>query len=182
MLDAAEYLHLAIHASSKGDHHAALSYLKETLKQEPGNAKAVYLLAAEHAELGLFERAIAGMEAALRLDSQLEMARFQLGLLYLQGNQVSNAKAHFSALSKSQDRGLQAFAAAMEALTEDKTALAQEKLAFGLAHADNNPALKADMQRMLDRLLGGGGAAEAPSSEATSVFLGAYQRNPVNDA
>ena len=184
MLDAAEYLHLAIHASSKGDHHAALSYLKEALQREPDNPKAVYLLAAEHAELGLYDRAIAGMEAALRLDGGLEMARFQLGLLYLQANQLDNAKGQFSALAKSADVGLSAFAGAMEALAEDKTALAQEKLAFGLAHTDNNPALKADMQRMLDRLLGGGAATaqEAPSSEAATVFLGAYQRSPVNDA
>ena len=181
MLDAAEYLHLAIHASSKGDHHAALSYLKEALQREPDNAKAVYLLAAEHAELGLFDRAIAGMEAALSLDGQLEMARFQLGLLYLQANQLDNAKGQFSALGKSEDLGLRAFANAMEALADDKTALAQEKLAFGLAHADNNPALKADMQRMLDRLLGGN-ATQASATETATVFLGAYQRSPVNDA
>lgn len=178
MLDATEYLHLAIHASSKGDHHAALTYLKEALALEPKNASAVYLLAAEHAELGLFDRAITGMETALTLDEGIEMARFQLGLLLLQGNELERAKSHFSKLSKSADLGLRAFAEAMLALASEQVGTAQEKLAFGLAHSDNNPALKADMQRMLERLMGGQAkpAEQTAEAETASVFLGAYQR------
>ena len=183
MLDATEYLHLAIHASNKGDHHAALTYLKEALDQEPQNAKAQYLLAAEHAELGLFDRAIAGMQSALTLEPGLEMARFQLGLLLLQGNQVDAGKAEFAQLGQSADQGLRAFATAMIALCEDRTAAAQEQLALGLAHSDHNPALKADMQRMLDRLMGGSQpVSKVVEPETASVFLGAYQRAPINDA
>lgn len=184
MLDAAEYLHLAIHASAKGDHHAALTYLKETLAQEPQNAKAIYLLAAEHAELGLFDRAVTGMEAALALDGGIEMARFQLGLLLLQRNELDRAKTHLEILTKSTDLGLRAFAEAMLALAADQVATAQEKLALGLARSDNNPALKADMQRMLDRLMGGNTAqpaGQAVEAEAASVFLGAYQRSTTHE-
>jgi len=81
--DTDEYLHLALHANSVRNHHACMAYLKELLAREPRHAKAIYLLAAQHAELGLHERAIAGMRAALALEPAIEMARLQLGLLLL---------------------------------------------------------------------------------------------------
>ena len=74
MLDAAEYLHLAIRSSQSGDHKETIECLHKSLDLDPSNAYAIYLLAAEHAELGMFERAIKGMEEALVLDSGIELA------------------------------------------------------------------------------------------------------------
>ena len=92
MLDAEEYLHLAIHATQHQQHHAALEYLHKSLELSPENAKAIFLLAAEHAELGLFGRAIKGMLQALELDPQLDFARYQLGILYMQTSDIEAGK------------------------------------------------------------------------------------------
>jgi len=55
-IDNEERLHLALRASFDGDHHTAILHLKELLKDEPEHAEALYLLAIQHAELGLFDR------------------------------------------------------------------------------------------------------------------------------
>ncbi|RZU38489.1 tetratricopeptide repeat protein [Fluviicoccus keumensis] len=150
-LDAGEYFHLALHAVRQNDHHAALQYLKQVLALEPDNAAAHYLMAAEHAELGLFDRAIQGMEEALALRPDLEIARFQLGLLHLQGNRTQQASTAFQALeSMATDSALLAFARAYLALISDLPAEAVPWLEQGIAQCDNNPSLKADMNRVLD--------------------------------
>jgi len=84
VLDSEEYLHLAIHATQNNQHHAALEYLHKSLELTPENPVAIFLLAAEHAELGLYNRAIEGMEKTIELDPTIEMAFYQLALLYLQ--------------------------------------------------------------------------------------------------
>src|SRR5262245_1825120 len=82
-LDADEYFHLALHASSMSDPHACISYLEEVLQKQPGNARALYLRAIQHAELGLTQRAMSGIREALAIEPALDIARFHLGLLLL---------------------------------------------------------------------------------------------------
>lgn len=55
--DADELLHLAAHASSMGNPHAAMAHLKELLRREPQHARAIYLIGAQYALIGLHERA-----------------------------------------------------------------------------------------------------------------------------
>src|SRR5687767_1778527 len=116
MFDSDEYFHLALHAGSVGQHHACMMYLKELLQQEPEHAAAIYLLAVQHAELGLIERAVHGMKAALAIDPTIEMARFQLGLLQLDANRRAEARENFAALSGSSDTSLRTISEAMTAL------------------------------------------------------------------
>lgn len=104
VLDADEYFHLALHASTVRDCHACLSYLEEVLRQQPGNARALYLRAVQHAEIGLTERAVSGLKAALEIEPSLEMARFQLGLLLLfNSNRPAEAKEYLIELTNSVD-------------------------------------------------------------------------------
>ncbi len=180
MLDAREYLHLAINAMAREEHHAALNYIKEVLALEPENATALYLLGAEHAELGLYDRAIEEMEQALLLDSGIEMARFQLGLLYLKVDRLDDAiKAFNDVVEHSQADSLVAYASGLVALCEGDVPRAREKLALGLSGASDNPALKKDMQELLNNLLVNQGEAtrEVALGDATAelpVYLGAY--------
>src|SRR5262245_33438307 len=105
MLDAEEYFHLALHASAAGDHHACMTYLEQVLQREPLNARAIYLLAVQHAELGLTQRAVAGIKAALAIDPDLEIARFQLGLLLMFDRQEPReAKSYLERLCSSDNR------------------------------------------------------------------------------
>ena len=103
MFDVDEYVHLALHASSKGEHHACMAYLKSALEQQPENPTAIFLLALQHAELGLVERAIRGMKTAVSIEPRFDMARFQLGLLLLDRNRRPEARDHFSVLTGSSD-------------------------------------------------------------------------------
>lgn len=181
MLDTAEYIHLALHASGKGDTHAAMNYLKEALQNEPGNAVAHYLLAAEHAEIGLYDRAISGMEEALRLEPGIEIARFQLGLLYLQTQHPDQALQTFTALAEhTQDRTLATFSQAYQLLIRDEDAQgASALLREGIADCSNE-YLRNDMQRVLESLQGVGTSGTAPTAApekpaANAFILDAYR-------
>lgn len=178
MLDTSELIHLAMHASKKGDTHAALNYLKDALEQEPGNAVARYLLAAEHAEIGLYDRAIDGMKEALALAPEIEIAAFQLGLLFLQTNQPEPALATFEELAdRALDPALQSFARAYQHLIRDDVATAITGFSEGLACCSNDH-LKGDIQRVLDRLTATGTPAAVPEAAppmGSAFMLGAYR-------
>ena len=156
MLDAEEYFHLALHASSMGDHHACMTYLEEVLQREPRNARALYLRAVQHAELGLTQRAVAGIKIALSIEPDLELARFQLGLLLLfDVSQPAEAKEYLQRLSRSQDRALRAYSEAMIALVDNELVLARQKLAIGLSESSPDSQLPMLMRRLFERLLNG---------------------------
>lgn len=179
MLEASEYLHLAIRASNEDNHHAALEYLHKALEREPQNARARYFLAAEHAELGLIERACSGMLEALEIEPTLEIARFQLGLLYLQLSKPPQARSEFETLSRQgNDKSLMTFAGAYIDLLDEKPEEAKSKLAEGLK-TSTNPALNSDMARVLSSLTSTDSELSLPhkQTEATPIFLGAYRDN-----
>lgn len=174
MLDASEYLHLAINASQNGDHHAALNYLNAALELEPKNAAVHYFRAAEHAELGLLERAHAEMIEALELAPEMDVARFQLGLLSLQLSKLDDARNAFnSLLGTSQDMSLREFSGAYLELLDERTSNAITRLTQGLTDC-SNPALKADMERVLASL-SDTTALKNPETAEPAVFLGAYR-------
>jgi len=154
-----------------------MTNLKEVLRQEPEHAIALYLLAVQHAELGLLERAISGMKAALARRPQLEIARFQLGLMLMDRNRPSEAKQHFSALGDSRDLAMRAYSEAMTALINDNATLAREKIALGLSEVSANPALSTLMRSFLKKLTKSDDASANDSdAQASQVFLGAYRQ------
>ena len=154
MLDAEEYFHLALHASAMGDHHSCMTYLEEVLQQQPRNARAIYLLAVQHAELGLTQRAAAGIKTALMIEPDLELARFQLGLLLLfDNNEPVEARGYLDRLRTSQNRALRAYAEAMIALCDNQLTLARQKLAIGLSESSPDSPLALLMRRLFERLL-----------------------------
>jgi tetratricopeptide (TPR) repeat protein len=154
MLDAEEYFHLALHASAMGDHHACMTYLEEVLQREPRNARAIYLLAVQHAELGLLQRAVAGLKTALLIEPNLELARFQLGLLLLfDGNEPIEAKGYLHRLRTSQNRALRAYSEAMIAVCNNEPMLARQKLALGLSASSPDSPLAMLMRQVFERLL-----------------------------
>ncbi|MBX8528745.1 hypothetical protein K5D32_03700 [Pseudomonas cichorii] len=174
MLDASEYLHLAINASKKGDHHAALDCLNTALELEPKNAAIHYFRAAEHAELGMMERAHAEMVGALELNPEMDMARFQLGLLSLQLSKVDEARNAFDSLSaKSPDISLREFSGAYLELLNENTETAINRLTMGLASC-SNAALKADMKRVLSSISDTSNVP-LPDKAEPALFLGAYR-------
>ncbi|MBB6091184.1 tetratricopeptide (TPR) repeat protein [Povalibacter uvarum] len=176
VLDADEYLHLAFHASAHGQHHACLSYLKEVLSLQPRNATALYLLATQHADLGLHARAIAGMKSALAIDPGLEAARFQLGWMLMDAGAVAEAKTHFGTLATSADQAMQSYASALGALADGNIVAAKSHIESGLSRKVGNPGLTNIMMQLLAKL--SNAKAATPASEAGTapapINLGAY--------
>jgi Flp pilus assembly protein TadD len=182
-LDDEELLHLAIEATRNGRHGDAIQYLKEAATKSEGNAKVRFLLGAEHAQIGMFDRAAENMAAALDLDPDLVPARFQLGLLHLVRGNTNEAAEVWKPLDSLPDSDpYMHFARGLEALARNDFARCMESLTRGLGLNKSNPALNADMQRMLEAAgaraaAPGSGAANPESTEqAAHVLLSAYTR------
>lgn len=205
MLDAQEYLHLAVNASQQGDHHASIDYLHKCLDQEPENSDALYLLAAEHAELGLLDRGIAGMERAIELDPAQETAKFQLALLYLAQSRPEKARDSLESLhEETQDAALKQYSFAMLRVIGDEIEKAVEEIRQGLDADYGNTQLDNTMRNVLAAIERQEFSARStPSSAANtdnlntenvntgeeadepvrrSVFLGAYKDKKLNDS
>jgi tetratricopeptide (TPR) repeat protein len=178
MLDAEEYLHLAIHATQNQQHHAALEYLHKCLEIEPKNGRALYLLAAEHAELGLYQRAIEGMTEALEFEPGLELARYQLALLHGQQGDTEASKEIWEFLGEhASDNALRLVAQGLNIIEENHSA--------GMALIDQaaetesaNEFLKTSINNIRNNLIEQtsslGKSVGTTSEAAHDLFLGAY--------
>jgi tetratricopeptide (TPR) repeat protein len=154
-LDADEYFHLALHASSASDPHACISYLDEVLQRQPANARALYLRAVQHADLGLTRRALSGINEALAIEPALEIARFHLGLLLLlERNRCEEARRSFLELAGSADPTIRTSAQALAALVDNDIAPARAMLALNFAQTAKDPALTALLARVFEQVAG----------------------------
>ena len=167
-LDADELLHLAILDSKAGRHDVAIAKLKQAAEQAPGNAKIHYLLAAEHAEIGLFDRAIDGMNKAVSLDGELVTAHLQLGLLYLTQGRPREAESAWARLDRlGPDDALYLFKSALLKLEAGDPAGAVPMLEDAAKNVRGNPALVKDIQRVLANIKPVA-ASDAGSSKAAA--------------
>jgi len=190
-LDADELLHLAIRASEANQHESSISYLKRALEVAPKNGKIHYMLGAEHAQIGLYDRAIEEMTHAVELDSSLHTATFQLGLLYITSGLVDRAVTAWQPLDKLGAKNpLYLFKAGMLHLARDEFQQAVDMMRKGLELNKNNEALNRDMLRVIadaEKQLATTTASPAPDAgskdkDANNVLLSAYRKNRSGDA
>lgn len=188
LLDSEELLHLAMAAINAEQHPQAMALLKQGRQQDPDNALLLYLLAAEYAQVGMFDRAMAGMEAALALEPDLQMARLQLGLLYTARDRLTDARPLFERLRElSAEDALHWFGTGLLALLDEKPEDCRTALEKGISLNQSNPSLSADMQRILMQLWqdasppaaqGTGDKAQAKAqSAANNLYLSRYGSN-----
>lgn len=188
-LDEAEFVHLVLRAMAADRHDEVISLLKRMVSAFPANANAHYLLGAEHAQIGLYDRALADFAEALRLEPRLAIARFQLGLLHLTLGHTAEAESVWSPLDElATDDPLRLFKSALVHLIHDELKECAQGLRAGIDHNTDNEALNGDMRRLLadvERRLGG---SPAETSEATpppplnplpssGMLLKAYDQN-----
>jgi Flp pilus assembly protein TadD len=179
-LDDEELLHLAIEASREQRHGDAVAYLKHAIERSPSNYRAVYLLAAQHAQIGLNDRAVEGFKKALEIEPKLAPARFQLGLLLLCNGRVDEALAAWQPLDELPDADPYLhFKRGMERLCRDDFAGCEESLKRGMALNRTNPSLNKDMQGVLDRMAAQLKSGEPPASGAQpgQILLNAYTKS-----
>src|SRR5262245_53626961 len=184
-LDSEELLHLAVAASNRNDSMQAIELLRRAIAVTPGYAHAHYLLGAEHAQLGMYDRAIEDMREALRHDPDLATARFQLGLLLLTSRQPDSAAQIWGPLDTlGPQHCLVLFRDGLLHLAHDDFATAAAKLNAGIAANTENMPLNADSKKVLRAneaaSQGPGPSAPAPKVDESNadssnhLLVGAY--------
>lgn len=177
-IDDEELLRLSLAAMGEGRDAESMSLLKTLLERTPGHGYGQYLLAAQHAQLGMMDRAEAGFRAALQVMPELQLARFQLGQLLLVQERGQEAKAVLAPLvPASPGQALGAYARALTAVADDDIALTLRELQDGLDCPQDIPALADDMRRLLVRLGGESPPPATGGSPATPMFLSGYGRS-----
>lgn len=130
---------------------SGMTSMKEATRRQRWFASAIHMLAVRQAELGLAEEAIRALQTALVIEPGLELTRFHLGMLLLEGNHRSEARKHFCALRDgSLDSALRNYSKAMIALGDGDHAVARRTLAMGLSRPSTNPGLAAGMRRLFE--------------------------------
>lgn len=181
-LDNEELLRLSLDAINGGRDADAVVMLKTLLEREPGHVHGQYLLAAQHAQLGMYDRAEAGFRNVIASGNSLPVARFQFSQLLLMKGAGEEARQVLAPLVGQGD-ALGAYARALTAAAAEDVATALTELRAGLAMPQEIPALAADMQRLQGQF--SQLAANDPSppiaetvvpASATPMFLANYGR------
>lgn len=158
-LDAEELLHVALAAGLEGRHDRAIALLKQSWALDPSNAATLYCLGAEHAQIGLYERAMSEMERAIEMQPELDMARLQLGMLCLTCGHPDRGEAALKHLvDRDESDALGHFARGLVALVHDNLQNSIRSLEQGLGLNVSNEPLNYDMARLLESLKAGLGS------------------------
>ncbi|HBK46544.1 MAG TPA: hypothetical protein DDZ67_08960 [Xanthomonadaceae bacterium] len=179
-LDDDELLGLSLEASTAARDADAVALLKVLVERNPRHAHGQYLLAAQHAQLGLLDRAEQGFRVAVELAPRFPMARFQLGQLLLAKGEVEQAASELRSVG-SAEPALAAYAEGLCALAEGIPAEAVASLRRGLAAPQAIPALAEDMRRLLENLAADAGRPAEDVDMATNpmaapMLLSNYNR------
>jgi len=184
-LDNDELLRIALDSINQ-DHHAdAVAMLKTLLERDSEHVFATYLLAAEHAQLGMMERAEEGFVRTVALAPDFPMARFQLGQIELVKGDAEAARRVLAPLAQMPAQlALSCYARGLIAAANEDVAEAMGQLRAGLECDQEIPALADDMRRVLANLQALGqsesiGRVEpvpAPAA-ATPMFLSNYGKS-----
>lgn len=181
ILDNDELLRLALDAMNTGRDAESVVMLKTLTERDPGNAYGHYLLAAQHAQMGLMDRAEVGFRAAVDSGLEIPAARFQLGQLLLLKGENDEARQVLSGLQADAGNALGDYAQALMALAGEDVAAGIGYLQSGLRYPQEIPALAEDMRRLLVGLEAQqNGAETAPESTTpagASLLLSNYGRH-----
>ncbi|HWM69320.1 MAG TPA: hypothetical protein VNO35_22210 [Steroidobacteraceae bacterium] len=115
-------------------------------------AETRYLLGAELAQAGHYDRAVQEMRAAVQMQPDLHTASLQLGLLLLTMNEPSDAITAWQPLDRLDERAaLRLFKGGLEALIHEDFERCIRLLTQGIAANTTNPALNRDMNLVIAR-------------------------------
>ena len=169
-LDNDELLRIALEAVNQDRNGEAVSMLKTLLERDPTHVFATYLLAAEHAQLGLMDRAEEGFRKTVQMAPDFSIARFQLGQLCLVKGDPVAAKSMLAPLTNlPEGDALLGYAKGLIAAADEDAGEAIHQLQAGLVCPQEIPALAMDMRKVLENLLALGGAAPLQMPTASQL-------------
>lgn len=146
-----ELMHVALHANQKGRTGDAIEALKQILARDADDAKAIYMLGALHAEIGMTDQAVTEMARAVELDPELVTAHFQLGLLHYMGSRYEDAAKAWQALDESTElKCLYLFKSGLLALVDGQYEDGIKLIESGIESNEFNEALNNDMRGIVE--------------------------------
>ena len=167
----------------------ALALFHQAAQRAPGSGLPHFLIGAELAQMGRMDEAETAYANAVLLAPELDMARYQLGLIQFTSGRAALALVTWGPLfQRPPESALQRIVHGFAALAQDEFAPALACFREGMALNHDNPALNRDLQMMIDRILAQTGqAAAAPATpvadaeesadeQGLHVLLSNYQR------
>ncbi len=169
-LDAEELIFLALRAMEQDRDEYAIDCLKRALIVEPDSGIAHHLLGALYTQLGMIDRGLIEMTAAVKHAPALHIARFQLGLLYFTSGDIGAAQTVWEPLAElPDDHPLDLFRRGILHLARDEFEPCLALLARGLERNTDYPSLNNDMALlagMTEQALAESGNPQAGSAMA----------------
>lgn len=171
-----EFLSQALRAMNEGRDADAVALLKSGLEADPANGIVHFLLGSLHAQSGMIDRAIADMTRAVECAPQLEMARFQLGLLQFTSMNVPAAEAAWAPFAQlPENHPLALFRSGLLHLARDEFAACIDDLLRGISLNVDTPALNRNMEMVIEKAeLALRSQNPAPADSGHHVLLAGY--------
>jgi tetratricopeptide (TPR) repeat protein len=165
-------------ASREGRTEAALTLFAEAGALAPASGLPHFLIASEHASAGQMDAAEAAFANAVLLAPGFTLARYQLGLLQFSSQRAAVALLTWQPLFELPEADpLVHFVRGFAALAQDHFDEALGHYRAGMERNTTNPALSADIAKVVEqveRLLAA--AQEPQESPASHVLLSGYGR------
>ena len=182
--DSEELLHLAIHASLNGRIDDAIVKLKELLEVDPSNSNAHFLLAADYAEIKLFDKSRFHYREVLKLRPDMSAARIQFALLLTALDNLDEAAQVLEYFSGLEDESYEMFIHdGLIALHQERMPEAKSALLRAIESNSDNAVLNNDLKKIVDGIdqhlqTRGDQDPQASSSPTNgkSFLLSAYSR------
>lgn len=170
----------ALQASADGDSALAMRLYMQAIDEQPASPQAYFLLGSECAATGDMVRAEQHFSTALLLNPQWHVARYQLGLLQFSDGRLSAALLTWQPLAVLEAGSpLPHWIRGFAALARDEFAAARQSFELGLACGQDNPAMSADILRILAALPEPVSSLESPDAlegDVSHVLLSNYQQ------
>ncbi|TNJ33222.1 tetratricopeptide repeat protein [Arenimonas terrae] len=151
-LDNEELLFVALDAINGRRHGEAIALLKDLLDREPDHDEAKYLIAAQHAQIGMGERAESELRSLLDEKPGFVLARFQLGQLLLMRGSMADVVEILAPLRDGVDP-VAAYARGLSSYAQGQPEAAVRHMEEGLALPQPLPAIADDMRAFHTYLL-----------------------------
>lgn len=151
--DSEEHFFLALNAISEKAHDRAIDHLKEITSGEY-YSRAVYLLGAEYAEIGMYDRAKQSFQSIIDVEPLKEMVRLQKGLLHIFLDEQHDARLCLGQLVEVRNEAsfIYWFAQGILVSLDSQNQKAIECLKKGVELNEDNEPLNEDMRRYIEKL------------------------------
>lgn len=147
----------------------ALALFQQAAQLAPQSGIPHFLIAAELAQAGRMDEAETAYANAVLLAPDLDMARFQLGLIQFSSNRAALALVTWEPLfRRPAESALQRIVHGFAALAQDDFVGATACFHEGMALNRDNPALNRDIQMILDRMASRTSPSPGPSVDGTA--------------